>query len=54
MTMKMVGAGEATITLSEDAPAVHVHDWVSMYTQKGFAGYYRVTNVAQTFRKQMT
>ena len=53
VTAKMVGAGEATLTLAEDAPAVHVHDWVSMYTRAGFAGYYRVTNVAQTYRKQI-
>lgn len=53
VTAKMVGAGEATLTLAEDAPAVHVHDWVSMYTRAGFAGYYRVTNVAQTFRRQI-
>ena len=46
-------AGEATMTLPEDAPAVAVHDWISMYTQRGFAGIYRVTNVSQDYRHQL-
>lgn len=53
LTLKMIGAGEAALTLAEDAPTVHVHDWVSMYTGQGLAGIFRVTNVAQTYRRQI-
>lgn len=49
----LTSAGEASVTLAEADAAIAVHDWVSMYTQRGFAGVYRVTNVAQAMRKQV-
>ena len=53
VTLKMVGASEATLTLDESAPAVKVHDWISIYTQRGFTGIFRVSNIAQTYKKQI-
>ncbi|MBR5289322.1 MAG: hypothetical protein IKU34_12160 [Clostridia bacterium] len=53
LTVKMTGSGEADMTLPEDAPAVNIHDLISIYTDKGPAGIYRVTNVAQNYKKQI-
>ena len=53
LTLKMKGASEATLTLTEDAPAVAIHDWISLYTQRGFAGIFRVSNAAQNYKKQV-
>ena len=53
VTLKMVGANEANMTLDEDAPMVGIHDWISICTQRGFAGIFRVTNVSQTYKKQI-
>lgn len=53
LTLKLKGTSEAALTLPEDEPAVGVHDWVSIYTQRGFAGVFRVTNAAQRYRKQV-
>ena len=53
VTLKMIGSSEATLTIAEDAPAVRMHDFISLYTQRGFAGIFRVTNVAQTYKKQI-
>lgn len=52
LTLKMHGPGEVQLTIPEDGPAVSVHDWISIYTQKGFAGVFRVTNAAQNLRRQ--
>ena len=53
VTLKMTGSGEATLTLPEDGPSVSVHDWVSIYTQRGLAGIFRVSNVSQNYNKQI-
>ena len=53
LTIKMTGSGEADMTLPEDAPAVNIHDLISIYTENGLAGIYRVTNVAQNYKKQI-
>ena len=53
VTLKMTGSGEATLTLPEDSPAVNIHDWVSVYTQNGRAGIFRVSNVAQNYKHQI-
>ena len=53
VTMKMIGSSDATMTLPEDAPAVNIHDWVSIYTQRGLAGIFRVSNVSQNYSKQI-
>ena len=53
VTLKMVGASEANMTMDEDSPAVGIHDWISICTQRGFAGIFRVTNVSQTYKKQI-
>lgn len=53
LTIKMMGASEATLTIAEDDQAVTVHDWISLYTQRGFAGIFRVSNVAQTYKRQI-
>ena len=53
VTLKMIGSSDATMTLPEDAPAINVHDWVSIYTQRGLAGIFRVSNVSQTYNKQI-
>jgi len=51
-TLNMVGTSEATLILPDDAPAVRIHDWISLYTRRGFAGIFRVSNVAQALRNQ--
>jgi uncharacterized coiled-coil DUF342 family protein len=53
LTVKLVGAGEAEMTLPENGPAVQIHDLVSLYTDKGLAGVFRVTNVAQNYKRQI-
>lgn len=53
LTVKLVGASDAEMTLPEDGPAVQIHDLVSLYTDKGLAGIFRVTNVAQNYKKQI-
>lgn len=53
LTVKLVGASDAEMTMPEDGPAVQIHDLVSLYTDKGLAGIFRVTNVAQNYKKQI-
>lgn len=53
LTLKMVGASEATLTLSEDAPALRIHDWISIYSRRGFCGVFRISNIVQTYRRQL-
>ncbi|MBQ8707752.1 MAG: hypothetical protein IJ523_06685 [Succinivibrionaceae bacterium] len=53
VTLKMVGSSEATLTLAEDAPLVGIHDWIRIYTRRGAAGVFRVTNISQTYDKQI-
>lgn len=49
----LTGGGEAALTLEEDEAEITVHDWLALYTQRGLAGYYRVTNVADAVHKQV-
>ena len=54
LTVKMIGSSEASITMPEDEAAdVRIRDWVSIYDEDGFAGIFRVTNVAQPLKKQV-
>ena len=53
LTLNMVGSSEASLTLPEDAPAVNIHDWISIYTPQGLEGIFRVTNVAHNLVKQI-
>ena len=53
LTLNLYGSSEATITLPEDAPYIRIHDWVSLYTQNGFAGIFRVTNISRTFKRNL-
>lgn len=50
---RLTGGGEASLTLEEDEAEIAVHDWLALYTQRGLAGYYRVTNVADAVHKQV-
>ena len=52
LNLTLVGASDATITLPDAAPDVAVHDLISIYTQRGFNGIYRVTNVARNYKHQ--
>ena len=52
LNLKLIGASDATITLPDAAPDVAVHDLISIYTQRGFNGVYRVTNVARNYKHQ--
>ena len=52
-TFKMTGTSEASLTFPEDETIPGIRDWVSLYTQKGFAGYFRVTNVSHTFTRRV-
>ena len=53
VTLQMVGSSEATLTLPEGSPTVSIHDWVSICTQRGPAGIFRVSNVAQNYKRQI-
>ena len=53
LTVKMVGSSEAVLTLPEDEADIQIHDWVSVYTEEGPVGLFRVTNVAQPLKKQV-
>lgn len=53
VTLNMVGASEATISLPDDAPEVRIHDWISIYTGRGFCGVFRVSNIADGLRRQI-
>ena len=53
LTVKLTGSGEAEMTLPEGGPAVNVHDLITIYTERGSAGVYRVTNVSQNYKKQI-
>lgn len=52
LSLNLGGTNEATITLPEGSPAVPIHAWVSIYTQNGLNGIYRVTNAQRTYKRQ--
>lgn len=52
LTLKLIGASEATMTMPDSSPDIAVHDFVSIYTQRGFSGIYRVTNVARNYAQR--
>lgn len=52
VTLNLTGLSEAEITLAESAPDVKIHDWISIYTRRGFSGVYRVSNAAHMLTKQ--
>ena len=51
--LKLIGSSEAAISIPEDSPAVNIHDWISLYTQRGFAGIFRVSNVSRTYKQRV-
>ena len=56
LTLKMYGSSEATLTLPEseaEGKEVKIRDWISIYTEEGLAGIFRVTNVSQPLKKQV-
>ena len=56
LTLKMYGSSEATLTLPEqeaEEKGVRIRDWISIYTEEGLAGIFRVTNVSQPLKKQV-
>ena len=56
LTLKMYGSSEATLTLPEseaEEKGVKIRDWISIYTEEGLAGIFRVTNVSQPLKKQV-
>ena len=52
-TFNLIGASEANMTIPEDGPSVPIHSWVSLYTARGLAGIFRVTNAARTYKRQI-
>lgn len=38
--------GGAELTMPKSAPPLRMHDWLSLYTEAGFAGVYRVTDIS--------
>lgn len=42
----------ATMVLSENDPAVKIHDFVELFSQNGSLGVFRVVNVSTTYKKQ--
>ena len=44
---------QATLTIPEDGPAVHLRDWIALHDKTGLYGVYRVTNIAQALRRQI-
>ena len=54
VTLNLTGVSEATLTLpdGEEAPAMHA--FVELYTVRGSAGIFRVTNIARNYRQETT
>lgn len=44
----------AQMTLPDSAPAVAMHDWMELYTQRGSIGLFRVTNIVRTEAHDIT
>ena len=52
VTLELMGISTATVTLEEGDAAVAMHDWIEVYTPRGSAGIFRVTNIENTMRQQ--
>lgn len=53
LTLDFEGLSTAQITLTEDAPAVHMRDWFELYSPNGSAGYFRVTDIDDNKRQEI-
>jgi len=53
-TIALRETGTAQMTIPDTAPAVAMHDWLELYTQRGTIGYWRVTNIARTAQHEIT
>ena len=51
LQLQLNAASTATMTLDLRSPLPAMHSWVEIYTAKGSAGLYRVTNTAHQARR---
>lgn len=49
VTLNLTGVSEGSLTLPDGATIPPMHSFVELYTDRGSAGIFRVTNVSQTF-----
>lgn len=54
LQLQLNAASAATLTLDLRGPLPAMHSWVEIYTAKGSAGLYRVTNTAHQARRERT
>lgn len=54
LQLQLNAASTATMTLDLRGPLPAMHSWVEIYTAKGSAGLYRVTNTAHQARRERT
>ena len=52
LKFQMVGAGECTLTLPDGSPDIVLHDWIQVWYQNGFAGYFRMTSGGNNIGKE--
>lgn len=52
LKFQMVGARECTLTLPDDSPDIVLHDWIQVWYQNGFAGYFRMTSGGNNIGKE--
>ena len=52
LKFQMVGARECTLTLPDDCPDIVLHDWIQVWYQNGFAGYFRMTSGGNNIGKE--
>lgn len=54
LKLECPGVSEAQMTLPRGAPVPAMHEWLEIYTARGSAGFFRVTNTVKTFTGETT
>ena len=53
VNLNLKGLSDASITLPASGAYPAMHDWVEIFTRKGSAGWFRVTNIAPAYPEQV-
>ena len=54
LKLECPGVSEVQMTLPRGAPVPAMHEWLEIYTARGSAGFFRVTNTVKTFTGETT
>ena len=54
LKLECPGVSEAQVTLPRGAPVPAMHEWLEIYTARGSAGFFRITNTVKTFTGETT